>query len=316
MLSVMQGNTASQLARAVNQQSATTSRPMMQSLRFFSAKIKPMRDPARPSPPMTPYFMYLAQWRKSAPADVKGKDAAKVAAQQWKALPEAEKAPFLQTYEQKKATYDAAFREYKESGKLDAWKRDPEKPKKPLTGFMRYSMEWRKSNGAGLKATEVTKKAAAAWKELPADKRAAYDGAYKTEKESYDVAMKNYKSSGKEAAFKEKTGIAAKEKQAAEKKMKMKMRTMAMKTKTRMQKKKMQMKMRAQKMKMKMQAMKKKKMMRAMKMKEKSKMRMKKMKVAKAQRELKALNSQAKKLTMLVRRADKMSMKMKKMQKK
>jgi len=279
----------------------------------FGTRVKPMRDPARPAPPMTPYFMYLQEYRKSAPSTIKAKDMTKIAAERWRTLPETEKTPFLQKYESKKTVYDAAFREYKESGKLDAWKRDPLKPKKPLTGFMRYSMQWRKDHGSGLKVTEITKKAAVAWKALPADQKAVFDSEYRTEKAQYDSAMKAYKDSGKEQAFKEKTGRAAAEKKMAEKKMKMAMKSTQMKTRMQMRKKRMQMRTKAEKMKMKMAEMKKTKQMKTMKMRERAKMQMKKMKVAKAQKELRALNSQAKKLGKLVRRANTVSMKMKKM---
>jgi hypothetical protein len=34
-------------------------------------------------------------------------------------------------------SYDAAFAKYKDSGAADAWKRDPAKPKRPQTGFIR-----------------------------------------------------------------------------------------------------------------------------------------------------------------------------------
>ena len=40
----------------------------------------------------------------------------------------------MQRYEANMSIYRKAFAEYKDSGKADAWKRDPEKPKQPLTG--------------------------------------------------------------------------------------------------------------------------------------------------------------------------------------
>ena len=69
-----------------------------------SDKLKPMRDPERPKIPMTPYFLYLSDYRKKLPegSTLKGKEVAVEAAQKWKSLVESEKAPFLSSYAQKK----------------------------------------------------------------------------------------------------------------------------------------------------------------------------------------------------------------------
>ena len=59
----------------------------------------------------------------------------KKASESWKTLGEGDKEPYLGPYRAHKQIYDRAFAEYRNSGKLDAWSRDPNKPRKPMTGF-------------------------------------------------------------------------------------------------------------------------------------------------------------------------------------
>merc|ERR1712060_31653 len=111
-----------------------------------------------------------------------------------------------------------------DSGKKDAWKRDPDRPKRPLTGFMRYAQEQRPKFSHIFKVTQQTKEISAAWKALSADAKAPYEQAYKTEKEKYDAQLKAYQASGKEDQWLKKVGIADEraKKQAAEEKAKAK----------------------------------------------------------------------------------------------
>jgi len=172
------------------------------------------RDPARPKAPITPYFSFLADFRKSPESAnvATAKGIVSEAAKKWKVLPESEKKPYNDKYAAEKAVFDTKFAEYKDSGALDAWKRDPSRPKKPLTGFLLYTQEFREKNLGNLdmktvKVTEVTKKASESWKSMTPAQKAKYDDIYKAEKVKYDAAMKEYKESGKELAWKEKKGL-------------------------------------------------------------------------------------------------------------
>jgi len=167
------------------------------------------RDPERPKRPASPWLRFLAEFRQQR-KEVKHKEVMQVAATEWKAMPDGKKSPWIQPYEVEKQKYDKAFKEYSDSGKLDAWKRDPEKPKKPLTPFLEYTGEFRKKNPS-LKVTEVTKQASSSWKLLPAEQKAPYERRYEEASKKYKVAMEEYKASGKEAAWKEKKGLTPKE---------------------------------------------------------------------------------------------------------
>lgn len=164
----------------------------------------------------------------------------KAAAAKWKVLPPEQRKPYETPYEAEKKVYDKAFAEYVASGKRDAWIRDPEKPKKPSTAFLRFAGEYRVKNPA-LRITEATKKAGAFWKSMATGAKAPYEQKYASEKSEYDKLMKEYKDSGKDAAYKAKKGptaaetkkakeLAKKEKEAASK---LKLKAAAAKTKER-----------------------------------------------------------------------------------
>jgi len=138
----------------------------------------------------------------------------KAAAAKWKVLPAEQRKPYETPYEAEKKVYDKAFAEYVTSGKRDAWIRDLAKPKKPSTAFLRFAGEYRVKSPA-LKMTEATKKAGALWKSMTTGQKAPYEQKYASEKAEYDKLIKEYKDSGKEAAYKAMKGPTAAEKKKA-----------------------------------------------------------------------------------------------------
>jgi len=183
------------------------------------ASTKTTRDPERPKKPVTPWLKFMADFRaKNAltAAPIKGTEVMKAAAVEWKSA--SDKSQWEQGYEATKKAYETEMEAYKQSGKLEAWKRDPEKPKRPLSGYMRYASEVRpKFSGVG-KITEQMKEIAKAWKAQSAEEKLPYEEAYKADKATFDKVMAEYKESGKERAWEEKVGIAAvKDKEAAKK---------------------------------------------------------------------------------------------------
>jgi len=113
----------------------------------------------------------------------------KVVGPVWKGLPPESKKPFIQAYEVEKDKYAAAFQRYKDSGALAAWKRDPHKPKLPMSGYMRFLAEFRQSSNAkDLKMIEVAKEGAKRWKVENPEKKKALNDAYLIDKEKYTKA--------------------------------------------------------------------------------------------------------------------------------
>lgn len=165
------------------------------------------RDPEAPKRPISPFFRYLADFRGKT-ENVSGKETVKQAAVQWKALTSLQKTPFQVPYEKERTAYVKAKAEYVSSGKKDAWKRDPEKPKKPLTSYLRFVQDHRKTaSTAGMKVTEVVKSAAAAWKILPLERKKIYESDYVKEKAKYEEDVRAYKASGNEKLWKDRVGF-------------------------------------------------------------------------------------------------------------
>lgn len=188
------------------------------SLLFFRAMatVRP-KDPERPKRPLSPYMRFLVDFRAENPD--KKRTAVKDGAAAWKALQDAEKAKWVKPYEQERVAYSEAVASYMASGKADAWKRDPARPKLPMTAFLRFAQDYRQRH-PGLKITEATKQAGAEWKSLPEATKGPLEQAYKLEKEAYTKALEVYKASGQEAAWKSRVGLTAIEDKAAEAKAK------------------------------------------------------------------------------------------------
>lgn len=138
----------------------------------------------------------------------------RAAAIKWKVLTAEQRKPYVTPYEADKKVYEKAFAEYVSSGKKDAWQRDPEQPKRPISGFLRFAGEYRAKNPT-LKMTEAAAKAGVLWRSMTSGAKAPYEQKYAAEKVEFDKSMQMYKDSGKEAAYKAKKGLTVAEKRKA-----------------------------------------------------------------------------------------------------
>ncbi|CAK0802193.1 unnamed protein product [Prorocentrum cordatum] len=154
-------------------------------------------DPDKPKRPVSAYMRFLSDFRSQKSADLGGKDLLKAAGAEWKALPAERRKPYEAAYEKEAVAYRSAYDQYVSSGKKDAFKRDPDKPKRPLTGFLRFVAEKREQN-KDVKATVLTKEASDSWKGMSEAQRKPYNEAYELDKARYAEKMKAYAASGKE----------------------------------------------------------------------------------------------------------------------
>merc|ERR1712070_436563 len=97
--------------------------------------------------------------------------------------------------------------DYVSSGKKDAWRRDPEKPKRPMSAYFLYASQFREQNPGVKKVTEVIKQATAQWKTLSDTQKAPFVKQAESAKAKYVKDMEQYKASGKELAWQTKVGI-------------------------------------------------------------------------------------------------------------
>jgi len=162
------------------------------------------RDPERPKRPLSGYFRFAAAQREKHGSV---KQTAGQIGEAWKKLSAAEKQPFEKAAEADATVYKADFDKYKASGKLDAWKRDPAKPKRPLAPFLAWAQQERQAPDlAKLPVAEAGKILGTRWAQLPAEKKAPFEAKYKAEKEKHDSEVKAYKASGAEAGWLKRTG--------------------------------------------------------------------------------------------------------------
>jgi len=168
-----------------------------------------MSDPQRPKPPVSPWIRFVGDFRKQH-QEVKGKEVLKIASVEWKKMSEKQKSTWEKPYLIEKKTYTDEIKAYVDSGKSDQWKnkteflkRDPEKPKKPMTPWLNFIAEFRVKN-PGLKVTEVTQSASKEWKIMTVEKTAPYKKSYEKAKAKYAKELQAYKASGKEQVWKNK----------------------------------------------------------------------------------------------------------------
>jgi len=168
----------------------------------------------QPKQPMKSYFLYLEEHKAEFVKKAGGnyKQGISQAAQAWKSLDAKDKLPFETKYKQLKEQYEkdmAAFLEaggvkkgkvFKKDKALAKRKRkqDANAPKRPCGGA--YGC-WLAANRATIakslpadhKVFDVTKKAGAMWKELPAGEKKKYESEFAKKNEEYKAAMEEYK---------------------------------------------------------------------------------------------------------------------------
>eukprot|EP00929_Paragymnodinium_shiwhaense_P062707 TRINITY_DN3130_c0_g1_i1.p1 TRINITY_DN3130_c0_g1~~TRINITY_DN3130_c0_g1_i1.p1 ORF type:complete len:336 (+),score=130.27 TRINITY_DN3130_c0_g1_i1:90-1097(+) len=166
-----------------------------------------MPDPDRPKRPATSWLLFLNDFRKDK-KDANPKEVMTMAAAKWKTMSDAEKAPFVGPADAARGRYRQAMDMYISSGKKEAWRRDPEKPKRPANAFFLYAANFREEN-KGMKMTEQVKQAKVEWDRLTDAQKAPYVKKAEAAKVSYTKDIEHYKTSGKELAWQTKVGITA-----------------------------------------------------------------------------------------------------------
>lgn len=166
--------------------------------------------------PGSPYTYFLQKsfpQVKSSNPNSKTADIFKTIAAQWKTLGEAEKQPYVQEFNVQKAAYDKVKANLSESQKQELSKERNQKikakknraakqakeengyPKRPLTSYIKFSNEFRKSRPAIKnlpEAQQLVKEIAEAWKALPVEKKAEYQQQAAKEQLAYKKEVLNW----------------------------------------------------------------------------------------------------------------------------
>jgi hypothetical protein len=159
-----------------------------------------------PEKPLTAFLSFSQRYRHSVPYR-SVTEAAQKMGEIWRELPESEKQSFIKIYEDDKRIYEIKYKQYlasltskdyaieeerrlllKKLGKRVGRIRDPTKPKKPLTSYLRFSQHIRSSDAhaASLPVTQMAKYVSQKWAILSEDEKQKY-------KDAYDEDMKRFR---------------------------------------------------------------------------------------------------------------------------
>jgi hypothetical protein len=173
-------------------------RPSSFSRAFATAKASTLKD--LPKRPKTTYFLFLEKLRpdfaKQNP-DLKPAQIIKHLATMFNEISPAEKKKLQDEYEKNKVVYQQQMKQFaalhprSEVGirfLKTQRKNDVNRPKRPLSGFFRFSQEQRPTIPAGTSATDTARMLGEMWRSLGPAKQARYNEAYRSELPSYKEA--------------------------------------------------------------------------------------------------------------------------------
>lgn len=166
-----------------------------------SASKATLRDHNRPKRPISGYLFFASELRQKGTQDLGA------IAQSWAKLSLVEKAPYVKKGHDEQAAYKIKIDEYKASGQADAFSRDPAKPRRPATAYLLWAAAQRESpQFSNLCVSEAAKVLGSNWAAVPAEKKDPLVAKYKADMEVFMVQMKEYRESGSEEDWLERTG--------------------------------------------------------------------------------------------------------------
>lgn len=200
--------------------------------------VKSISDPNAPKRPLSAFF----QWRlsvhnkikKSMPVSHTFGDLARKFSEEWKALSEAEKQPYVEKCEAQKKTYEKLMAAYKhtenfrrfqrqrkefkvESAKKGKFAKDPNAPKKPQTAYFAFMADKRavvKQENPEISHKEVLKKLGELWNGLSDTEKQPYEKISQESRKTYEKAIAEYKKSDGYQAYQESKAKFNKDKKA------------------------------------------------------------------------------------------------------
>lgn len=178
----------------------------LESFTQIASKASSARDPDRPKLPASAYLRFAADYR--AKNTLKGgKESMQTVAAAWKNASLVDKAPFVRLAAQEKDVYQKAFDQYKDSGKLEAWKRDPAAPKRATPPYFSWALERRQeARFRDVKPADAAKLLKPEWDALPQSQKDALKTKYASDMEAYRKQKADYDASAGKQVWLEKTG--------------------------------------------------------------------------------------------------------------
>jgi len=162
---------------------------------------KKEKDPNKPKRATSAYFYFLAQCREDAKKA--GKSISKIAeftkeaSEKWREMGGKEKKQFDEKAAADKARYEREMSSYGGGGGGSKAVKDPNQPKKPLTGYFLFLADFRaKHKGSNIQNKDLLKLAGEQWRELDDSEKLPFEQASQAEQKKYEVAMAAYRKGG------------------------------------------------------------------------------------------------------------------------
>jgi hypothetical protein len=148
------------------------------------------KDLNKPKKPANSYIRWMKDARKKLTK--KGPEVNKILGKRWKTISEKKKKKYVDAYKKDRKKYEKDMDEYykKNPEKIPKSRRkvDPNKPKKPLNSYFRFTAEMRKKH-EGISRKEITEK----WHSLSKKAKAKYKKASQKEMKVYNKNNEKYK---------------------------------------------------------------------------------------------------------------------------
>lgn len=157
---------------------------------------KKVKDPNKPKRSTSAYFYYLAFCREDAKKH--GRSISKIAeftkeaSAKWRNLNAKEKKEFDDKAAADKARYDREMQSY--GGGRGRAPKDPNAPKKPLTGYFLFLADFRERHrGKDIANKDLLKMAGEEWRELDDSEKMPYEKRSQEEGKKYEAKMVEYR---------------------------------------------------------------------------------------------------------------------------
>lgn len=161
---------------------------------------KKVKDPNKPKRATSAYFYYLQHCREEAKKQ--GRSISKIAeftkeaSEKWRQMTGKDKKNFEDKAAADKARYDREMASYGGGGRGKQAK-DPNAPKKPLTGYFLFLHDFRERHrGKDIRNSELLKMAGEEWRELDDSQKMPYEKKSQEAQKKYEQEMAEYRRGG------------------------------------------------------------------------------------------------------------------------
>ncbi|KAI6661370.1 high mobility group (HMG)-box containing transcription factor [Oopsacas minuta] len=168
------------------------------------------KDSSRPKRALGPYNFFVKERRqhyKDNNLAINFSDFSKECSNIWKSMDDTDKSKFQKSVEADKLRYEKEMARYTpepvQKGGRKKKTKDPNQPKRPLSGFFFFCQKIRPTfRGQDPKASvgELAKKLGAEWQQYSQEEKAPYEDMARKDKKRYEREMEIFKSDGKKGA--------------------------------------------------------------------------------------------------------------------